>query len=59
MGVANDNTNRPSRRVGAALLCLALLIMLAIATAVYWSNPLGSAHKANWHLREQSSFYQL
>jgi hypothetical protein len=55
----NDNSNRPSRTVGTALLCLAVLITVAIATAVYWSNPLGAAHKAKWHPREQSFFYQL
>jgi hypothetical protein len=57
--VDNDNKNRPSRMVGTALLSLAVLIMLAIAAAVYSSNPLGATHKGDWHLREQSSFYQL
>ena len=57
--LANDNDNRPSRMVGTALLCLAVLIMVAIVTAVYWSDPLGAAHKAKSHPREQSSFYQL
>jgi hypothetical protein len=55
----NDNSNRPSRMVGAALLSLAVLIMVAIAAAVYWSNPLGATDKAKWHPCEQSSFYQL